>query len=243
MYFNLQSVSIIFIFNKFVESFRKIHPTHKYVIYFIDNQSEFKFTLPTDLEYKYFYIENQFLKGITGAWNFGMEVAYLDGCDVIINSNDDVTFDNSLNLFVDDIINNPFNNHAIFGPRTNRAAHGHPNALPAENKPYTYLDVEYGVHKNLLYGFCFGFNRNSYMMGKSSSSEFFPYEIESIHTYDIWASQEWYFSVLSSKGFKSILCNRANFKHLRLSAWMKLHPNYSYETKSVTYKDIIKSII
>ena len=90
-------------------------------------------------------------------------------------------FNNSLNLFIDDIINNPFNNSAIFGPRTNRAAIGHPNGLPAENKPYTYLDVDYGVHKNLLYGFCFGFTRNSYRLGKHTSNEFFPYEIESIH--------------------------------------------------------------
>lgn len=232
-----------FIFNKFIESFRKISPTHQYVIYFIDNQSEFKFNLPTDLEHQYFYIKNQSLKGITGAWNLGMELAYKDGCDVIINSNDDITFDYSLNMFVDDIINNEFNNLAIFGPRTNKAAKGHPNGLPAEITPYTYLDVEYGVHKNLLYGFCFGFTRESYEIGKSSTNEFFPYKIESIHSYDIWGSQEWYFSVLPSKGFKSIICNRAYFKHLRLNTWMRLHPNYSYETKSIIHLDIIKDII
>jgi len=231
------------IYDRFVENFRKINSQHDYIIYFIDNQSEFKFNLPSDLNHKYFYVENQFLNGITGAWNVGMELAYLDGCDVIINSNDDVSFDNSLNLFVDDIVNNEFNDSAIFGPRTDKSAKGHPNALPAETTPYTYLDVDYGVHKNLLYGFCFGFTRNSYRLGKHTSNEFFPYEIESIHERDIWASQEWYFSFLVTKGFKSILCNRAYFKHLRTSRWMIHHPNYDYKTKSIRYQDTPKTII
>jgi hypothetical protein len=231
------------VFNKFIESFRRICPRHQYVFYFIDNQSEFKFNLPIDLEHKYFYVKNQLLKGLTGAWNLGMEQAYLDGCDVIINSNDDIEFDDSLNLFVDDIISNEFKNSSVFGPRTNKSAKGHPNSLPAENTPYTYLDVEYGVNKNLLYGFCFGLTRKSYEMGKYTHNEFFPYEIESIYTYDAWGSQEWYFSILRSKDFKSIICNRAYFKHLRLNTWMHHHPNYSYKTKSIININKIKSII
>lgn len=229
------------IYSKFIENFRKINLNYDYSLYFIDNQSEFKFNLPNDLNYKYHYVENQFIYGITGAWNLGMENAYLDGCDVIINSNDDVLFNDSLNLFIEDILSSKFNNFAIFGPRTNKAAKGHPNGLPAEDTPYTYLDVEFGVHKNLLYGFCFGFTRNSYMAGKSTSNEFFPYEIESIHGRDIWASQEWYFSALAAKGFKSILCNRGYFKHLCTSRWMIHHPNYDYKTNSITYQDTYKS--
>lgn len=217
---------------KYLESLQNDIPKYNYCVYIIDNQSEFDFTIPNNFDYKYTYVKDQTIEGLTGAWNLGIDQAFNDGCDLIINTNDDLTFNNTLNYFIEDITNSEHKNSAIFGPRTNKAPKEHPNGLPPESSTYTILNVKDGSLENVLYGFCFAFTKEVYEVGKISSSKFFPYEHKMSQGLDHWGSQEGYFSILSSKGIKNILCNRAFFKHVKLESWMIHHKLYDYNTKS-----------
>jgi hypothetical protein len=232
-----------FLFDRFIDSIKKSNIEYNFKLYIIDNQSEFNFNLPTDIKYDYFYVENQLAKGLTGAWNLGINKAFSDGCDIVVNTNDDVKFNYSFNYFIEDILNYKEKDTCIFGPRTDKAANGHPNSLPPEETKYTELDVVYGEYKNLLYGFCFALTKNAYINGRYTTDEFFPYKHEMSQGYDVWGSQEGYFSILTKKGFKSILSNRTLFKHLRLNTWMINHPNYDYTKKQIIYKDKNKLIL
>ena len=60
------------------------------IIYVVDNASQYQSDILTYLNVKYFKIEDQSIEGITGAWNQGIYNAINDGCDIIINTNDDI---------------------------------------------------------------------------------------------------------------------------------------------------------
>ena len=70
--------------------------------YIIDNQSEPKNSF-TDLidatteNMHYTYIEDQYEKGITGAWNLSIKQAIKDDCDLIVLAGEDIIFDDTLN--------------------------------------------------------------------------------------------------------------------------------------------------
>lgn len=231
------------LFNRLFKSILEINIDYPHCFYIIDNQSEFSFEIPNEINHKYFYVKNQFEFGLTGAWNMGIHLAYEDGCDIIINSNDDVLFNNSLNIWVSDIINNKDKDISIFGPRTNKCGKEHPNSKPAPTDIYTYLDVKYGLYDNLLNGFCFAFTRNVYELARYTSTEFFPYTNEMMVIRDIWANQETYFSILTKKNILSIICNRVFVKHLMLKSWMHHHADYDVNTKQYIKKNNTKKIL
>ncbi len=90
-----------YLFDRFLQSIKDSNIKFNFKLYIIDNQSQYKFNLPTNIEYMYTYIDNQLEKGLTGAWNVGLNQAIEDKCDIVINTNDDVKFDSSINYFID----------------------------------------------------------------------------------------------------------------------------------------------
>lgn len=88
----------------------------------VDNQSTIKpdINLYRDkLDIDYIYVENQKLRGLTGAWNIAIEKAISYGSSIICNCNNDIVFDSSYQNIFDAIKNDPLSNNTIYGPKTN----------------------------------------------------------------------------------------------------------------------------
>ena len=95
------------------------HLRKGFILYLFDNQSEETYLVPEHRNIEYEYVENQLERGVTGTWNDGVKKAITDGCDIIIITNDDIKFTNSINKFVDCIINHKHKNDSLYGCLTN----------------------------------------------------------------------------------------------------------------------------
>ena len=90
--------------------------------YIIDNQSYPKNSFHEVIDISkysnmnYTYVENQFEKGLTGAWSLGITQAIEDGCDIVILTTDDVIINNTINNLIDHIQNDEKNSNSIYGP-------------------------------------------------------------------------------------------------------------------------------
>ena len=62
------------------------HCKYDFNIYIIDNESQYELQFPEDERIKYTRIDNQFEKGLTGAWNLGLNNASEDECDILIQT-------------------------------------------------------------------------------------------------------------------------------------------------------------
>ena len=87
----------------------------------IDNQSEpktsFSEIIDTSTEnMHYTYIEDQFEKGITGAWSLGVKQAIDSGCDIVILTGDDIVFNDTINNLIQHIENDEESGNSIYGP-------------------------------------------------------------------------------------------------------------------------------
>ena len=86
-------------------------------LYIVDNQSDTRFDIESEgNNVWYHYVENQFETGLTGAWNLGIKKAISDNCDIILNVNDDIEFNPTINNFIDVIKNHKHKHLSFFGP-------------------------------------------------------------------------------------------------------------------------------
>jgi glycosyltransferase involved in cell wall biosynthesis len=97
---------------------------YNFEIIIVDNQSDFRLDnssheLLTNSNVHYIYVEDQWKRGLTGAWNEGIKKAVELNCDIILNSNDDLIFNESINDFIEKIILNEHKDISVFGPLTN----------------------------------------------------------------------------------------------------------------------------
>ena len=70
-----------------------------YDVFIMENASDVKYNAPEYAHYHYFPDQ---LGGLTRAWNLGLILSYLNGNDIFLVTNDDLTFNDSINnLFVD----------------------------------------------------------------------------------------------------------------------------------------------
>ena len=102
------------------------HCSTEFIIYIIDNQSQHSLMFPLDTRIKYFRIEDQYEDGLTGAWNLGLNKAYRDDCDILINCNDDLWFDTTINKLIENIFNHNDSDNIVFGGLTNGMLGGGP---------------------------------------------------------------------------------------------------------------------
>ena len=82
---------------------RYVESNHK--IYIIDNGSDKELKYTNSDKIHYTKITDQFELGLTGAWNIGLDLAAKDNCDIIIQCNDDLWFNQTINIFIDTINN------------------------------------------------------------------------------------------------------------------------------------------
>ena len=150
-----------------LESLHDIKPD-KVII--VDNQST---KMPELNKYQYLnieyiYIENQKERGLTGAWNIGINAAIKYGPSLICNTNNDVVFDLSYMNLYNHIVNDPNHSKTIYGPKTNNPGWQMAQHISDKN---TY--VMSGKKADVLNGFCLFFTSEFYNKMKKNDLLFY----------------------------------------------------------------------
>jgi len=178
----------------------------------------------------YLYVEDQWKKGLTGAWNLGIKKAHELGCDIILNSNDDLIFNESINQFVEKISSHNQSNVTIFGPLTNGV-----------NGPFEKIQGSRGVDptrtreiigegwEGFISGFFFGFTKEFYEKYKYPDgdvfAEFDKFDKTYIHKYagdcGKWGGQEMEILRFKENGGKVFVIGECWIDHIKKRDWNK----------------------
>lgn len=192
--------------NTFVGSCKHINCEYK--IYLFDNSSETPIKIE-DPNVVLTYVEDQTIRGLTGTWNDGVGMAYHDGCDIILVSNDDVIISDSINIFIDSIIDSD----VVYGPLSNGILCGYQKATG----PSTGVIELTGNLRNMLNGFLFGFNKDFFQKYKMDNGKLFSEE------YPWGGNEEEFQRRIWSQGARSIIIRSCYVHHTKYRGWLKLH--------------------
>jgi len=207
-------------------------------IVIVDNQSEINLSswarqLPSICDY--IRIEDQSEKGLTGAWNAGIKRAAQLG-DIIINTNEDLVFNESINAFVNEIASDDDKCRTIYGPLSNgvgELAHPHQfsNSLRDENRLLLEgrcTDDERagkGGFSEILNGFFLGFTKEFYYTFKTGD-DLFPQVHKNNRGDGKWGGQE---GLMLEWGENGCLCKiipRCWIDHTKVRSYRKARNFY-----------------
>lgn len=216
-------------------AYSSFNPNINFKTYIIDNQSipHTSFSDIVDISLyknmKYTYVENQFEKGITGAWSMGISQAIEDGCDIIILTTDDVILNKTINNLIDYIKSDNLSNNSIYGPVANgisipwQLSEGPINQIIEMQNP--------GLHYHLG-GHMYAFTKEFYHKWKSESGELFianqPYNGGD----GKWGGNEGCVIYWTEQGARSVIVGTCWVQH-------QLDTRYSY--RKARAKDKIKN--
>lgn len=220
--------------NDTYESFSKFC-NHDYKIIIIDNQSDDRLSndsrIVSDKRVIYRYIENQYERGITGAWNLGISLSANDDFDIILNSNDDIIFNSSINDFIEKITFSPHKDISVFAPLTN-GVNG-PFLKTQYSKgvdPLMSKEIKRDGWDGLVSGFFFGFTKKFYQDFSYSNgdlfAEFDKFDKLHIHKYagddGKWAGQEMEVLRFKEQGAKVFVVGECWVNHIKNRDWKKV---------------------
>lgn len=185
---------------------------YPYTLYIVDNQSQFKLSIPDNV--KYIRIDDQFKKGLTGAWNVGLYSAYCDDNDILINCNDDLYFNETINNFIEYLING--HDDIVYTARTNGVLSGK-QLSTGPGMGITELSMK--TDNDIVNGFFFGFTKNHYTKYAYMPDEYFP--IEHIHNGGDgkWGGQEGYWMTDNCTNIKGQIINSTFIPHTKYRSW------------------------
>lgn len=220
--------------NDTYESFSKFC-NYDYKIIVIDNQSDNRLLdnskIVSDKHVIYHFVEDQYKRGITGAWNLGISLASEIGCDIILNSNDDIIFNDSINDFINNMMTNHHKDISIFAPLTNGV-----------NGPFVRTQYSQGVNPSMskeiqengwegvVSGFFFGFTKKFYQNFSYSTgdlfAEFDKFDKLHIHKYagddGKWAGQEMEILRFKEHGGRVFIIGECWVNHIKNRDWKKV---------------------
>lgn len=131
-------------------------------LYLFDNASDEKYNVPNYKNLRYEYIEDQYKRGLVGPANDGVNRAIEDGCDIVIFSNDDILFNESINDFINIIKNHKYKDVGLYGPLSNGVFElTHQYALKPSKGIIEITNIE-ERHKGIIRGFFIGFTKEFY---------------------------------------------------------------------------------
>jgi hypothetical protein len=201
--------------NKFCKSIYE-NCNYDFHIYLIDNGSPKPINIPPNSNLSMIKIEDQFIEGITGAWNKGIHWAYSEGCDIIINCGDDLKFNATLNILIEYIINNPIID-ALYSGLTNGVLRGSQLAY----QPRPGIQIKKG--HDPLNGFCFAMLKEHYEKFRFQENKYFNKNNKYNGGDGKWAGQEGQFIENSEKnGLYGIVVNECWIDHIKLRGWKQL---------------------
>ena len=105
-----------------IECYLRTLPSKTYIILYINESKD-----PITLELKnifpsieVIYVENQKEGGLTGTWNKGIDKCFENNCDIVIISNDDILFDNSISHICLEAAQLKDTDMIYLGPKSNK---------------------------------------------------------------------------------------------------------------------------
>lgn len=211
-----------FLIENYINSLSK-NCLYNYIIFLIDNGSSNEMDQSLlDNKIKYTYIKDQSITGITGAWNLGIKKAIDEDCDIIINTNDDITFNETINNFIKIISEHEFNETSIYGPVTNIGGCPGPNNQERTEIGNRILEVTET-------------SPNSWNNGHGINGFFNAFTKECYHRFEengnlystdkkyMIGGQESEMQVrLGKKGLKSFIIEHCMVHHYKIRGWMQL---------------------
>jgi len=203
----------------------------------VDNQSELNLSewsksIPQICDY--IRIEDQSEKGLTGAWNTGIKRSAEIG-DIIINTNEDLVFNNSINNFVSEIQSDNENSKTIYGPLSNgvgELAHPHQFSNCARDESKLLLQSNIlkerpgkGGWSEVLNGFFLGFTRDFYHTFKSGD-DLFPIDHKNNRGDGKWGGQEGLMLEWAEAGCKCKVIPRCWIDHAKIRSYRVARSHY-----------------
>ena len=188
--------------------------------YLIDNQSDPKDSFHdiidiTTENMHYTYIEDQFKKGLTGAWNLSIKQAIDDGCDLIMLAGDDIIFDDTINNLIEYAINDKLNDNSIYAPVAANIAHP-PHQLA--NEPigtiYQVTGFPWGSH---LSPAVLVFTKEFYHSHCSENGDLFQVDNKYNGGDGKWGGQEGNLMEWAEQGTKCIVVGTSWVRHMSIS--------------------------
>ena len=194
---------------------------HEFKIIVIDNESQYDLDLPkNDMRIIYHRIDDQIKEGLTGAWNLGLRLAYQNQCDIFINCNDDLWFNDTINNFIS-LVKHSNNVDMIFAPVSNGIL---PPSRQRSEGPYDgnyILDCKTGA--NTINGFCFAMTKKHYEKFKINETEYFDrYNKHNGGGDGKWGGEEGQFIVNSEKGLHALVVTECFVSHDKIRGWKQL---------------------
>jgi hypothetical protein len=195
---------------------------------FVDNQSVPPFNIDGPENLKYIFIENQFEKGLTGAWNVAAEQSIKDGADIVILCNDDLYFDESIKNLVSHIKNDENKDHRIYSTVTN-GTNVNVQKSGGPNGRITELEGKSWNNGQLLGGFLYAFTKEFYHNYKHENGDLFAIK----HKYDCgdgkWGGQEGELIRMTEQGARQVVVGTAWVGHYKLVSYRGAR-DYDWET-------------
>lgn len=195
------------------------HCSTEFIIYIIDNQSQHSLMFPLDTRIKYFRIEDQYEDGLTGAWNLGLNKAYRDDCDILINCNDDLWFDTTINKLIENIFNHNDSDNIVFGGLTNGMLGGGPRVSDGPRNGFTKMPCTNSG--NILGGYCFAITKEHYKIYRYKTDEYFNKNNKYNGGDGKWGGQEGQFQENAEKGAYGLIINECFIAHDKIRDWKK----------------------
>jgi len=198
------------------------HCKYDFNIYIIDNESQYDLQFPEDDRIKYTRIDNQNEKGITGAWNLGLDIAYEDDCDFLIQCNDDLWFNDSINFFINVMVNidDENENNVVYGPMTNGVLQPSYQHATEPVQSNTIIKISFKKPPEILSGFCFAFSDKHYKKFRHKTNEYFNKNNRDNGGDGKWGGQEGQFMENSEKGLFGIIVEGCLVNHDKIRGWL-----------------------
>ena len=207
----------------------------------VDNQSEInllEWSKNIPFVCDYIRVKDQSVSGLTGAWNRGIKRASEIG-DIIINTNEDLVFDHSINDFVKAINDDSESLSTIYGPVTNGVGHlAHPHQFsnhsrdedPLLLKSEPMVPGHSGAWMEILNGFFLGFTSEFYNRFKTKN-DLFPLDHKNNRGDGKWGGQEGLMLEWAEKGCKCKVVPRCWINHAKIRSYRKAR--YFYKDGSL----------
>lgn len=191
---------------------------YPFEVFIVDNQSKDRLDeskLPD--HYHYYYVEDQSNGGLTHAWNTGIRKAFDHGCDIVFNTNEDLTFNDSINNFVDAISNHEDSDVALYGPMSDGVSTHHQKATEAGDNILveTTNDAWDNRPGYALNGFFYGLTKEMY--------ERFRYNEKNLFSTEKWCSWNGQEIEIHDRcwplGMRSFIAQGCFVPHIKLKDW------------------------